>query len=239
ASERTRAEELVPGDRVAAALWNAAVMEFGALVCTARRPACSQCPLTSCAWREAGYPENAPLRRAQPWIGSDRQIRGAIMAQLRESDTGLAHETLTSHVRAAHPDAPASQVERAIASLIEDSLVEESAGTYPLPRSRLHLPLCQKNLSRSPLTSSGPGAFVFICRRYTPAPERSLFYASSGSRRCSWRVRSRTTRQSRRESSRCASGASPRSRGRSSPVSGRSGCFGRQADLRRSPLTWS
>jgi len=134
ASERARAERLVPREREAAALWNAAVMEFGALVCTARRPACRQCPLTSCAWREAGYPENAPLRRAQPWIGSDRQIRGAIMAQLRESEVDLAQEALISRVRAAHPDAPASQVERALTALIEDSLVEESAGTYHLPR---------------------------------------------------------------------------------------------------------
>src|SRR5699024_7851757 len=53
ARARGRAEELVPGARVAAAAWNAAVMEVGAHVCTARRPAGSQCPVTSRAWREA------------------------------------------------------------------------------------------------------------------------------------------------------------------------------------------
>lgn len=134
ASERDRADAVVPSDREAAALWNAAVMEFGALVCTARRPGCGQCPLTSCAWREAGFPQNAPERRAQSWAGSDRQVRGAIMAELRESARDLAYGELRVRVQAGHPTASDSQVDRALGGLIEDSLVEESSGIYHLPR---------------------------------------------------------------------------------------------------------
>ncbi len=38
-------------------VFGAALMELGALVCTARTPACEACPLAaSCAWRRAGRP---------------------------------------------------------------------------------------------------------------------------------------------------------------------------------------
>lgn len=133
ASERERAEHLVPADPAASVAWNQAVMEFGALVCTARRPACSACAVSNCAWREAGYPENAPPRRRQPWVGSDRQIRGAVMAHLRESVDALPWASLRDRVRAEHPDVPVSQLERAVAGLIEDSLLEEAGGGYRLP----------------------------------------------------------------------------------------------------------
>src|SRR5699024_434165 len=78
-----RAAEIVPREPAAAARWNAAVMEFGALVCTASAPACEECPLVACAWREAGHPPDTFQRRRQSWAGSDRQARGRIMAMLR------------------------------------------------------------------------------------------------------------------------------------------------------------
>ncbi len=125
ASERARAESVVPRDPGPSVLWNAAVMEFGALVCTARAPACQACPVTACAWREAGYPDNAPKRRAQKWEGTDRQLRGAIMAQLRESQSPLPAAEVNARVRQAHPWAGDSRLERALAGLLEDSLIEQ------------------------------------------------------------------------------------------------------------------
>lgn len=69
-----------------AARWNIAVMELGALVCTARSPKCVECPVVGdCAWVDAGRPA-PPLdrpRRTQAWHGTDRQVRGAVMAVLR------------------------------------------------------------------------------------------------------------------------------------------------------------
>ena len=66
--------------------WNATIMEFGALVCTARNPLCGECPIADrCAWRAAGYPALEQPRRGQAWAGTDRQVRGIVMAHLRSA----------------------------------------------------------------------------------------------------------------------------------------------------------
>ena len=75
-AERERAEALLPPDDAGAAQWSAAVMELGALVCTARNPRCGDCPWRGrCAWVAAGRPpdEHAARRRRQAWRGTDRQ----------------------------------------------------------------------------------------------------------------------------------------------------------------------
>ncbi|HQR28427.1 MAG TPA: hypothetical protein PLP61_15395, partial [Nocardioides sp.] len=62
-AERALAEDLLPADERTAAAWSVAVMELGALVCTAAAPRCTDCPLSErCAWRAAGYPAAAALR---------------------------------------------------------------------------------------------------------------------------------------------------------------------------------
>ncbi|MCR8675208.1 A/G-specific adenine glycosylase, partial [Micrococcus sp. HG099] len=56
-AEMRRAHALMPEDPDRAQAWNAGVMELGALVCTARSPACERCPLAdACAWVAAGSP---------------------------------------------------------------------------------------------------------------------------------------------------------------------------------------
>ncbi|MHB1594341.1 MAG: HhH-GPD family protein, partial [Streptosporangiaceae bacterium] len=48
---------LPPATDGRAARWNAAVMELGALLCTAARPACERCPVAAgCAWLARGRP---------------------------------------------------------------------------------------------------------------------------------------------------------------------------------------
>lgn len=128
--ERAAAAALLPADDAAAALWSAAVMELGALVCTAARPACGQCPVAaSCAWRAAGYPPyDGPRRPVQRFAGTDRQVRGALLAVLREA-TGVVPPARLDQV---WPDA--SQRERALATLVADGLVEQRpGGGYALP----------------------------------------------------------------------------------------------------------
>src|SRR5699024_7533801 len=88
-SEVELAAALLPDDGAAAARFSVAVMELGALVCTARSPECAQCPLVrQCAWVAAGRPEDehAHRRRTQAWHGTDRQARGRVMAALRQRD---------------------------------------------------------------------------------------------------------------------------------------------------------
>ena len=68
-----------------AARFSVALMELGALVCTARNPRCASCPLAaSCAWRAAGSPAYAGrATRAQRFAGTDRQVRGLLLDVLR------------------------------------------------------------------------------------------------------------------------------------------------------------
>ena len=58
AAETRLAEALMPADTPTSCVWNAATMELGALVCTAKSPTCEQCPVQDvCAWIAAGRPE--------------------------------------------------------------------------------------------------------------------------------------------------------------------------------------
>ena len=87
-AERRMAESLLPAEPAVAARWSVAVMELGALVCTAASPRCAECPVARhCAWLAAGRPPEAAelvRRRAQRYDGTDRQCRGRLLAVLRD-----------------------------------------------------------------------------------------------------------------------------------------------------------
>jgi A/G-specific adenine glycosylase len=121
---------MLPRDRERAAVVNAAVMELGAVVCTARIPRCDACPIAAhCAWRAAGYPDTGDERRRQArYEGSDRQARGAVLKVLRDAAT---HAVPLDAVVPEWPDA--RQRDRAIDSLIADGLAEASEGMLRLP----------------------------------------------------------------------------------------------------------
>ena len=124
-------DALLPADDGDAALFNAAAMELGAVVCTARAPRCDSCPVAHvCAWRAAGYPDTGDERRRQArYEGSDRQARGAVLKVLRDASS---HAVAQDAVVPAWPDP--QQRDRAIDSLIADGLVEASEGLLRLPR---------------------------------------------------------------------------------------------------------
>ncbi len=116
AFERARAAAWLPDDDADCAAWSEAVMELGALVCTAKTPRCETCPVReACAWMASGRPawEGTP-RTGQAWEGTDRQCRGRIMAALRANDRPVPL------VDIAWPDS--EQVARCAASLVEDGL---------------------------------------------------------------------------------------------------------------------
>lgn len=120
---------LLPGRREEAVAFSVALMELGALVCTARVPRCDDCPLApSCAWVAAGRPEwDGPRRRAQTYAGTDRQVRGLLLDVLRDGD-GTATE---ARLDAVWPDPV--QRQRALDSLLTDGLVARRADHYSLP----------------------------------------------------------------------------------------------------------
>jgi len=130
AAERRLAAALLPEEDATAARWAAATMELGALVCAARSPDCGACPVAArCAWRLAGSPaHDGPPRKGQAYAGTDRQVRGRLLAVLRATTAPVPRSAL---------DAVWSdpvQRSRALAGLIEDGLVE------PLPGERFRLP---------------------------------------------------------------------------------------------------
>lgn len=123
-------EAELPADVAESAIVNAAAMELGAIVCTARAPKCEACPLaTQCAWRAAGYPASEDRRRKQAtYEGSDRQTRGAVLKALREAAPAAVPAFA---VIPQWPDA--AQRDRAIDSLIADGLVEAADEHLRLP----------------------------------------------------------------------------------------------------------
>lgn len=130
ASERQRALDLLPTSPARAARASIAVMELGALVCTARSPNCEACPIAAqCAWRANDYPMwDGPPRRAQSYAGTDRQCRGRLLAALRHADAPVPKTTLDAVWT--EPE----QRERALSSLLKDGLVvSDNRSLYRLP----------------------------------------------------------------------------------------------------------
>ncbi len=126
--------ELLPLDRPKAALASAALMELGAVVCTARGPRCGVCPVAAeCKWKQLGSPApEKPFRRPQSYAGTDRQVRGLLLAVLRESAEPVPRHRLdlvwSDQV----------QLERALGSLLSDGLVKaQSPDVFLLPDSTL------------------------------------------------------------------------------------------------------
>jgi A/G-specific adenine glycosylase len=123
-------EALLPADHEQAATASIALMELGALVCTARSPRCPACPVSaSCAWLAAGSPAlDAPVKRPQGYAGTDRQVRGRLLAVLRDSA-----EPVEGDLLAQVWDEPVQRA-RALDGLVTDGLVD------PLPDGRYALP---------------------------------------------------------------------------------------------------
>lgn len=124
AVESALAASLVPAATDASATWNVAVMELGAVVCSARAPRCDDCPVQDlCAWVAAGRPaHDGPPRRGQAWHGTDRQVRGALLQTLRDATGPVSRAALEG------AGGDVVQVDRCIASLVEDGLLEPVTG---------------------------------------------------------------------------------------------------------------
>ncbi|MGN7251214.1 A/G-specific adenine glycosylase [Arthrobacter sp. SAFR-014] len=149
AAEMRLAAELLPTDAGSSVRWNASVMELGALVCTARAPKCAACPVRDrCAWLAAGEPPPSYTPKGQTWHGTDRQVRGGVMAVLRLADAPVPAEMFQQApadlgFEAAGIGVPLAalhrlncapeQLERALAGLLADGLAELHHGGYRLP----------------------------------------------------------------------------------------------------------
>lgn len=130
--ERDYASALLPISPKDSVTWNMALMELGALVCTSgENPTCEVCPLrTHCEWLAAGKPASTVKKRTQTWEGTDRQMRGRLMAVLREAHEAVPHSQLIDQALSdsalgnKNLEDAAAQAERALASLQVDGLIE-------------------------------------------------------------------------------------------------------------------
>lgn len=132
--ELAHVEAMLPEDSETAATWSVAIMELGALICTTK-PQCELCPLKqACSWQQLGCP--APKeedlakakKRVQKFEGTDRQVRGKIMAVLREAHAPVPQ----SAIDIVWPDG--AQRSRALYSLLDDGLaVQHDNGMFSLP----------------------------------------------------------------------------------------------------------
>jgi A/G-specific adenine glycosylase len=129
AAELRLAESLLPAKGREAARWSVALMELGALVCTAARPRCADCPLADqCLWLRRGRPPAATGRAAASYQGSDRECRGRLLAVLRDATGPVPPSAMAG----AWDDS--GQRARSLAALIADGLVTRCAnGSLALP----------------------------------------------------------------------------------------------------------
>jgi A/G-specific adenine glycosylase len=145
------AKELLPAGR--GWLWNQALIELGALVCSARSPACPQCPLNPiCQTVQApisadityqtDQPSRAKPKVAEqktvyraPYKGSSRYYRGRIIAFLRDiPDESFATRAQVKMAVAESEQHTDAWLDHLLDGLVRDGLIEQDGEHVRLPR---------------------------------------------------------------------------------------------------------
>lgn len=127
--------------------WNQAIMELGAVTCTATKPKCTACPLrgfcNDYAARLAADHALAPLpsrtvrrvaeRKDAPFVGSNRYIRGRIIDYLRQTPTGTDQPALAAHLITLGLSVDEAKLTAIIAGLARDGLIHLDRHIIRLP----------------------------------------------------------------------------------------------------------
>ena len=107
---------------------------------------------TTGEWRRAGAPPPAgPTRRTQRYAGTDRQVRGLLLAVLREATVPVPRARLD----VVWPDEV--QRTRALAGLIDDGLACELDGHYQLGAAEATLGTSKKGGPLNATTDAAGG----------------------------------------------------------------------------------
>jgi A/G-specific adenine glycosylase len=128
---RDAATALLP--RRASAPFNQAMLDLGAQFCRSS-PRCDVCPVARvCRWHLEGGPDPAPQSAAvsrpqSPFVGSDRQVRGRVLAALRERSHSEAQ------LLARLGDVSDERAAVVLASLMHDGLVGRTGRMIHLSR---------------------------------------------------------------------------------------------------------
>jgi A/G-specific adenine glycosylase len=124
--------------------WNQALIEFGALQCTARRPACVICPLQSgceayptVQTAIAELPVGVRQKKEESFAGSNRFYRGRVLAALRDhaadpaGESGLDLIELGRRVRDDFSDDHLPWLFRVVTGLQQDGLARVAEDDVP------------------------------------------------------------------------------------------------------------
>lgn len=119
--------------------WNQALIEFGALHCTARKPPCVICPLQAwcAAFPEmqsviAALPPGVRKKREEPFVGSNRYYRGRVIASLRAVGGGAVPiSVLGPDVRADYSDDHHEWLLQVVRGLERDGLARVAETSPP------------------------------------------------------------------------------------------------------------
>ena len=110
-------------------IWNQALIEFGALQCTQRRPACVICPLQlackafpSIQSDIADLPVGVRLKKEADFHGSNRQFRGRVVEELRRAQ-GATLAELGPRVKSGFGDEDLPWLYGVVSGLARDGLV--------------------------------------------------------------------------------------------------------------------
>ncbi|MFA5797162.1 MAG: A/G-specific adenine glycosylase [Candidatus Woesearchaeota archaeon] len=112
-------------------IWNNALMDFGAMICTAKNPKCPECPFKkTCSAFKVGktceYTRIAPPQ--SKFEGSKRQYRGAILRLLLKKSM-----TKTALKNALIKELGEKEfIEEVIGGLEEEGIIQNMRGTYSL-----------------------------------------------------------------------------------------------------------
>lgn len=112
--------------------WNQTMLDLGATICTKRNPKCVECPVsTECAWHGDGPDPAVHPPRQSPFVGSDRQGRGRLVAALRQGPVSDRPEILADVM--GWPNDP-ERARRVADSLVNDGLAkwEQLSGSFCL-----------------------------------------------------------------------------------------------------------
>lgn len=127
------ADAAVPAGRAWA--WNQALLDLGATVCRAREPACRSCPVPEgCRWRDRVPGPDPAIGSARvtgpqaPFVGSDRQGRGRLVAALRSGPVPQGDRAQVM----GWPDDPI-RAARVASGLVAEGLVVVDGRSYRLP----------------------------------------------------------------------------------------------------------
>jgi len=102
-----------------------ALFDVGALHCRAV-PVCSACPLArGCPWRAAGSPPPVRVSTSHRYQRSMRQLRGAVLENQLSADPAATIDDLQSRLGALPMAQDRGSLERAVASLHAEGLLDE------------------------------------------------------------------------------------------------------------------